>query len=96
MHNLVGNQLGKDGLLAPVGNMVSKEGINRAEHGGKDESGTYGGPVPGVSDPFIKNAKDAGQGITGGAQAAGSSIKEGAKGAGGYIGGLIGGGRGKK
>ncbi|KAL8939361.1 MAG: hypothetical protein Q9216_003400, partial [Gyalolechia sp. 2 TL-2023] len=41
VNNLVGDQVGKDGLLAPVGNMASKEGINRAERGGKDEQGTY-------------------------------------------------------
>lgn len=43
VNNLVGGQVGKDGLLAPVGNMASKEGVNRMERGGKDESGTYGG-----------------------------------------------------
>ncbi|KAE8343793.1 hypothetical protein BDV24DRAFT_128269 [Aspergillus arachidicola] len=42
VHNLAGNQLGDNGLLAPVGNMVSKEGINRAERKGKDEEGRYG------------------------------------------------------
>lgn len=42
MHNLAGNQLGDNGLLSPVGNLVSKEGINRAERKGKDEEGRYG------------------------------------------------------
>ncbi|KAE8372503.1 hypothetical protein BDV26DRAFT_274076 [Aspergillus bertholletiae] len=42
MHNLVGNQLGDNGLLSPVGKMISKEGINRAERRGKDEEGRYG------------------------------------------------------
>ncbi|KAB8271698.1 hypothetical protein BDV30DRAFT_213165 [Aspergillus minisclerotigenes] len=42
VHNLAGNQLGDNGLLSPVGNLVSKEGINRAERKGKDEEGRYG------------------------------------------------------
>ncbi|RAQ50714.1 hypothetical protein AFGD_002705 [Aspergillus flavus] len=42
VHNLAGNQLGDNGLLLPVGNLVSKEGINRAERKGKDEEGRYG------------------------------------------------------
>ncbi|KAB8234034.1 uncharacterized protein BDW43DRAFT_274829 [Aspergillus alliaceus] len=42
VHNLVGNQLGDNGLLSPVGKLVSKEGINRAERNGKDEEGRYG------------------------------------------------------
>ncbi|KNG90601.1 hypothetical protein ANOM_001309 [Aspergillus nomiae NRRL 13137] len=42
VHDLVGNQLGDNGLLSPVGKIVSKEGINRAERKGKDEDGRYG------------------------------------------------------
>ncbi|KAJ5108153.1 hypothetical protein N7456_004828 [Penicillium angulare] len=41
-NNLVGNQLGDKGLFKPVGQFVSKEGINRAERNGKDEEGSYG------------------------------------------------------
>jgi len=93
VHNLIGNQLGKNGLLAPVGNMVSKEGINRAERNGKDDKGSYGGPAASYSDPVIHNAQSAGQGMASGAQKAGSSITEGAKDAGGYLGGMLGGGK---
>jgi len=93
VNNLVGNQLGKNGLLAPIGNMASKEGINRAERGGKDDKGTYGGPAASYSDPVIKNAQSAGQGMAGGAQKFGGSIADGAKGAGGYLGGMLGGGK---
>lgn len=91
MNNLVGDQVGKDGLLAPVGNMVSKEGINRAERGGKDEQGSYGGPASSYTDPVVKNAQGAGQGLAGGAQSAGGAVTDGAKGAGSYIGGIFGG-----
>jgi len=93
VNNLVANQVGPNGLLAPVGNMVSKEGINRAERGGKDDKGTYGGPVAGYSDPVIKNAQSAGQGMVVGAQKVGGGVTDGMKGAGGYVGGLFGGGK---
>jgi hypothetical protein len=93
VHNLVGNQIGNNGFLAPIGNMVSKEGVNRAERGGKDDKGNYGGPAASYSDPVIKNAQSAGQGVAGGAQKVGGSITEGAKGAGGYLGGMLGGGK---
>ena len=91
VNNLVGDQVGKDGLLAPVGNTFSKEGINRAERGGKDDSGSYGGAAASVTDPAIENAKGAGGGLAGGAQTAGGTVTDGAKGAAGYVGGFFGG-----
>ena len=87
----MGDQVGKDGLLAPVGNMASKEGINRAERGGKDEQGSYGGPAASYTDPVVNQTKGAGEGLAGGAQSAGGAVTEGAKGAGSYVGGLFGG-----
>ncbi|KAE8443503.1 hypothetical protein EG329_001815 [Mollisiaceae sp. DMI_Dod_QoI] len=99
VHNLVGNQLGENGLLAPVGNMMSKEGINRAERQGKDDKGSYGGPAAGYTDGMIKGAKSTGEGVaggvSGGAQKVGGGLVDGAKGAGGLVGGMFG-GRGKK
>ena len=92
VNNLVGNQLGENGLLAPIGNLAGKEGINRAERGGKDDKGTYGGPASGYTDPVIKNAQSAGQGMASGAQKVGGGVVDGAKGAGGYLGGVLGGG----
>jgi hypothetical protein len=47
-HNLVANQLGQDGLGRPVGDLVSREGVNRVERKGKDERGGYVPDVPGV------------------------------------------------
>lgn len=41
MHNLATSQVGQGGLLQPVGDAVSKEGINRTERKGKDEKGGY-------------------------------------------------------
>lgn len=93
VNNLVGNQVGKGGLLQPVGDMASKEGINRAERGGKDDAGTYGGPAANFTDPVVRNAKGAGEGLAGGAQSVGSSITEGAKSASGYLSGVLGGGK---
>ncbi|OJD36379.1 uncharacterized protein BKCO1_12000152 [Diplodia corticola] len=34
-------QLGQGGLAQPVGDLVSKEAVNRAERGGKDDQGGY-------------------------------------------------------
>ncbi|KAH8686133.1 hypothetical protein BGZ60DRAFT_365668 [Tricladium varicosporioides] len=104
VHNLVGNQLGENGLLAPIGNLISKEGINRAERQGRDDKGSYGGPAAGYTDPMIKNAKGAGEGVVSGlseggkmvgsgAQNIGGGLVDGAKGAGGYLGGMFGGGK---
>jgi hypothetical protein len=41
VHGLVAGQVGQGGLLQPVGDMVSKEGVNRAERQGKDDKGGY-------------------------------------------------------
>jgi hypothetical protein len=73
--------------------MASKEGVNRAERGGKDDKGTYGGPAASVTDPIANNAKAAGEGVAGGAKSAGSTITEGVKSAGGYLGSFVGGGK---
>ena len=67
VNNLVGNQFGKGGLLQPVGDMTSKEGINRAERGGKDDSGSYGGAV-------ASGAQGVGSSVMGGAKSAGGAI----------------------
>jgi hypothetical protein len=89
VNSLVSGQVGKGGLFQPAGDMASKEGINRTERGGKDDKGTYGGPAASVTDPIANNAKS----MAGGAQSAGSTVMEGAKSAGGYIGGMFGGGK---
>ncbi|KAK8047427.1 hypothetical protein PG996_015491 [Apiospora saccharicola] len=41
VNNLAAGQVGQGGLLQPVGDLLSKEGANRAERQGKDESGSY-------------------------------------------------------
>ncbi|PPJ61309.1 hypothetical protein CBER1_05106 [Cercospora berteroae] len=87
VNNLVSGQVGQGGLLQPVGDAVSKEGVNRAERGGKDNDGSYGGAASSVTDPVVNNAKAAGQSVSNGAQGAGSYVKS----AGGYVGGMFGG-----
>lgn len=82
VNGLVAGQVGKGGMLQPVGDSFSKEGINRAERGGKDDQGSYGGAVgAGAMDSVV-----------GSAQNAGGSVWNGAKSAGGYVGGMFGGG----
>ncbi|KAH2845256.1 hypothetical protein KXV85_010003 [Aspergillus fumigatus] len=85
VNNLAGNQLGDNGFLAPVGNMILKEGINRAERNGKDEDGSYNGPLGGVTDPVADWAKGAGQSVSSGAQTVGNSISGGFQSAGNWF-----------
>ncbi|KAF3289425.1 hypothetical protein TWF970_003204 [Orbilia oligospora] len=81
VHNLAAGQVGKDGLLQPVGDLVSKQGVNRAERGGKDDDGSYGGPLGGVTDPLV-------DGVKSGTQLGANKTAEGAKGVGNFVGGL--------
>lgn len=82
-NNLVAGQIGQDGLLAPVGNAFSKEGVNRAERGGKDDDGSYApGPAGAVVNPVAQ-----------GGQKLGGAVMEGGKSVGGAVGGLFGGGK---
>lgn len=78
MHNLVAGQVGQGGMLQPVGDTFSKEGINRAERQGKDEDGSY-------ADSVVNPIADGGKKVGGG-------LVDGGKSAGGYVGGLFGGG----
>ncbi|KAF9895353.1 hypothetical protein FE257_000257 [Aspergillus nanangensis] len=77
VHNLVGNQLGDRGLLAPVGKLVSKEGINRAEREGKGEDGSYGGPLGGATDPVVNSVKGGAQSVSGGMKSVGGWFSKG-------------------
>lgn len=94
VNNLVGGQVGKGGLLQPVGDMASKEGINRAERGGKDDKGSYGGPMGGATDGVVDGAKSGGSSVYSGASSMAGKASDGAKGAGGYVGGWWGGKKG--
>lgn len=72
VHNLVGNQVGDKGLLKPVGQFASKEGINRAERNGKEEDGSYAADsaTNTFTDAGAKGMKGIGSGVTYGAQSA--------------------------
>jgi hypothetical protein len=61
VNNLVAGQLGKGGLAQPIGDAMSKEGINRAERKGADDKGNYApGPLNSVAKPVAEGAKGAG------------------------------------
>ncbi|KAI0016755.1 hypothetical protein F4780DRAFT_666284 [Xylariomycetidae sp. FL0641] len=49
VNNVAAGQVGQGGLLQPVGDLLSKEGANRAERGGKGENGSYLPGVPGLT-----------------------------------------------
>jgi hypothetical protein len=83
VNNLAAGQIGKGGLLQPIGDLASKEGVNRAERGGKDDSGKWApGKMNDVAAPVAE-----------GAQGAGKQVSDGAKGASGYVTGMFGGGK---
>ncbi|KAI1506011.1 hypothetical protein F5X99DRAFT_366857 [Biscogniauxia marginata] len=48
VHGLVAGQVGQGGLLQPIGDLVSKEGVNRTERQGKDDKGGYIPSIPGL------------------------------------------------
>lgn len=65
MHAVAANQLGQEGLARPVGDLVSKEGLNRAERGGKDENAEYvpgQGEAAGAAEVPAAGVKDMGNG----------------------------------
>ncbi|KAL1869157.1 hypothetical protein Daus18300_005694 [Diaporthe australafricana] len=83
VNNLVSGQFGQDGMLQPVGDAFSKEGVNRVERQGKDDSGSYApGPAGSVVNPLAEGGKKVGGGLV-----------DGGKAAGGYVGGIFGGGK---
>lgn len=84
VNSAVSQQVGKGGILQPIGDMASKEGVNRAERKGKDDKGSYG--VPGT-EGVVNQVQNAGSGVYQGAQTAGSKLTEGVKGAGSLLGG---------
>ncbi|KAM5341767.1 hypothetical protein ACJ41O_014798 [Fusarium nematophilum] len=75
VHNLATSQVGQGGLLQPVGDMASKEGLNRAERQGKDGKGGY------VPDNTPGSAA---------MNSTASAAVDGGKAAGNYVGGLFG------
>lgn len=66
VHNLVAGQVGQGGLAQPVGDHFSKEGLNRAERQGKDDSGSYApGPAGAVVNPLVEGGQQLGRGVGG-------------------------------
>ncbi|CAK7202956.1 hypothetical protein SEUCBS139899_005683 [Sporothrix eucalyptigena] len=80
VHGVVSGQLGQGGLAQPVGDWVSREGVNRAERKGKDDKGEY---LPSATPESLRN----------GAETVGSGVTSGVKSVGGAVGSLFGGGK---
>jgi hypothetical protein len=83
-NDLVAGQLGQDGLGKPVGDMLSKEGMNRVERNGRDENGGY---LP-LQEEGGSTGAGAGAGLGGGVGDVGKGAVEGGRKA---VGGLLGG-----
>lgn len=78
---MAAGQVGQGGLLQPAGDMSSKEGLTRAERGGRDPKGNYvADPTPGGVGTSL---------VDGGKTVAGKTA-DGLQGAGGAVGGLLG------
>ncbi|KAF5720823.1 hypothetical protein FGLOB1_459 [Fusarium globosum] len=87
VHNLAAGQVGQGGLLQPVGDLASKEGVNRAERQGRDENGGYvNKDVPGSG--VMNSTANA---VVGGGQGAAQGLQDVGKGVGNTVGGLLGG-----
>ncbi|KAF4451512.1 hypothetical protein F53441_5521 [Fusarium austroafricanum] len=87
VNNLATGQVGQGGLLQPVGDLASKEGVNRAERQGRDENGGYvNKDVPGAG--AMNSTANA---VVGGAQGTAQGLQETGKGLGNTAGGLLGG-----
>jgi hypothetical protein len=87
VHNLAAGQVGQGGLLQPVGDLASKEGVNRAERQGRDENGGYiNKDVPGSG--AMNSTANA---VVGGGQGAAQGLQDVGKGVGNTVGGLLGG-----
>ncbi|KAK4664347.1 uncharacterized protein QC763_504670 [Podospora pseudopauciseta] len=84
IHTTASSQLGQDGLGRPVGDLLSREGVNRLERKGKDGQGGY---VPGGNSNVVSGA---GNTLVGGAveggKTAGSGVVNGGKAAVGWFG----------
>ncbi|ROT38959.1 hypothetical protein SODALDRAFT_276641 [Sodiomyces alkalinus F11] len=91
VNGLVAGQVGQGGLLQPVGDYASKEGVNRAERQGKDEQGRY--TTGAQAAPGGEAVEDVVSGVADGGKSAGAAAAEGVKNAGGLVGGLLGGGK---
>ena len=91
VNNLVSSQVGQGGLLQPVGDAFSKEGVNRAERGGKDDQGNVAPGDPGMGNKVVEGGKGVGGGVMNAGSSAGSGIMNAGKSTGGYLGGMWGG-----
>ncbi|KAK7210884.1 hypothetical protein V2G26_018062 [Clonostachys chloroleuca] len=89
VNNLAASQLGQGGLLQPVTDLTSKEGINRAERQGKDDNGSY---VP-TSVPGSETVGNAATTVADGGKSIANGAASGVKSAGGFLGGAFGGGK---
>ncbi|KAK0669194.1 hypothetical protein QBC41DRAFT_111846 [Cercophora samala] len=84
LHATASSQLGQDGLGRPVGDLLSKEGINRLERKGRDEQGGY---VPGANNNPVSGAGNTlVGGVVEGGKTVGNGVLDGGKAAGGWLG----------
>lgn len=94
VHDLVAGQVGQGGLAQPVGDLASREGMNRVERKGKDDKGGY---LPGADSAGPGQAvAGAGNAVVGSVVAGGQQAKGAVEGGVKSAGGLFGFGKGKE
>lgn len=75
INNTAASTFGKGGIAQPAGDMMSKEGINRAERKGKDDKGGYApGPLNNVAEPLANQAKAGGNYLSSAGQKMGGML----------------------
>ncbi|KAG5656672.1 hypothetical protein KAF25_010225 [Fusarium avenaceum] len=81
VNNLAGGQVGQGGLLQPVGDLASKEGINRTERQGKGNDGSYvnkdtpgAGALNSTANAVVGGGKGAAEGLQGVGQGVGNTV----------------------
>ena len=83
VNNLVAGQVGKGGLAQPIGDMASKEGVNRVERQGKDDKGGY---IPEAAGSFAQGGNAVVGGVAEGGKQAAGAAQSGLQSAGGMLG----------
>ena len=83
VHNLVAGQVGQGGLAQPIGDLASREGVNRAERSGRDDKGGY---IPEAAGPVAQGGNTVIGGLAQGGRQAAGAAQNGLKNVGGVLG----------
>jgi len=83
VNNLIAGQVGQGGIGQPIGDLASREGVNRSERMGKDNKGGY---IPEAAGPLATGGDAVIGSVAQGGQQAASAAKGGLLNVGGALG----------